>query len=57
MGAGMLRGGAGGIMTADTGVTGTAAQRRDFAFKSPESLRPRTFLFDLSKEVTEQFDV
>lgn len=53
---GMLRGGAGGIMMVDTllGVTGTGGQRRDLTFKSPESLRPRTFLLDLNKEITIQ---
>lgn len=49
--AGMLRGGAGGIMTVETGATGGTGQRRDFMFKSPESLRPRTFLLDLNEEV------
>lgn len=46
----MLRGGAGGITTVETltGVSGTVEQSRDFAFKSPESLRPRTFLLDLN---------
>lgn len=52
--AGMLRDGAVGIMMVEIGVTGTAEQRRDFAFKSPESLRPRTFLFDLNEEITGQ---
>ncbi|TNN52092.1 hypothetical protein EYF80_037700 [Liparis tanakae] len=43
-------------MTVEIGVTGTAEQRRDFAFKSPESLRPRTFLFDLNEEITVEGD-
>lgn len=52
--AGMLRGGAGGIMTVETlpGVAGVVGQRRDLTFKSPESLRPKTFLLDLNKEIT-----
>lgn len=45
--AGVLRGGAGGTTTVETGAMGAGGQRRDFAFRSPESLRPRTFLFDL----------
>ena len=54
--AGMLRGGAGGTMMVETllGVAGADGQRRDFTFKSPESLRPRTFLLDLNEEITEE---
>lgn len=49
--AGVLTGGAGGTTaTVETGATGAGGQRRDFAFRSPESLRPRTFLFDLRWE-------
>lgn len=47
----MFRGGAGGIMTVGTGTIGAGGQSRDLTFKSPESFRPRTFLFDLKKEV------
>lgn len=32
-----------------TGVTGAAGHRRDLTFKSPESLRPKTFLLDLKR--------
>lgn len=49
--AGVLSGGGGGIMALVTtllGFTGVVGQRRDFTFKSPESLRPRTFLLDLN---------
>lgn len=49
--AGMLRGGAGGMMTVGALPAVTAGgQRRDLTFKSPESLRPRTFLLDLKGE-------
>lgn len=47
-----LSGAAGEMMMLETfpGVTVAAGQRRDFMFKSPESLRPRTFLLDLNEK-------
>lgn len=41
-------------MTVETGAIGVVGQRRDFTFRSPESLRPRTFLFDLNSEESRQ---
>lgn len=38
-------------MTVGTGAIGVGGQSRDLTFMSPESFRPRTFLFDLEKEV------
>lgn len=45
----LVKGGAGGMLTVGAGAAGAGAQSRDLTFKSPESFRPRTFLFDLEK--------
>lgn len=37
-----------------TGAIVVGGQSRDLTFKSPESFRPKTFLFDLEKEVVGQ---